>query len=161
MREIKIQSASPRSLAALNRLFADAVAGHFDYFSDDVQRQVIRDHSVPKLLLATIDPRRVILVARHGRRIIGYAIGAAPSAGPAQLYWLYVDPDFRGANTGLSLLSRMLKTLAAKGAREVSIATHDHRKYYERQGFRFIENKPVHNVNMDKLVFRIGGSKRK
>jgi ribosomal protein S18 acetylase RimI-like enzyme len=159
--DVKIQSASPRSLAALNRLFAAAVSGHFDYFTNEVQRQVIRDHSVPKLLLATIDPRRVILTAKIGGRIIGYAIGAAPSTGPAQLFWLYVDPEFRGANTGLSLLSRMLKTLAEKGAREVSIATHDHRKYYERQGFKFIENKPVHGVNMDILVFRLGGAKRK
>lgn len=161
MSKIKIQSASPRSLLALNRLFAEAVVGHFDYFSSQVQRQVVRDHSVVKLLLATVHPRRVILVARHGNRIIGYAIGAAPATGPAQLFWLYVDPDFRGANTGLSLLSRMLKTLAQKGASEVSIATHDHRKYYERQGFKFVENKRVHDVDMDILKFRLGGTKRK
>lgn len=160
MSKVKIQSASPRSLVALNRLFAEAVAGHFDYFSPAVQRQVVRDHSVPRLLLAVVDPRREILLAKSDGRIIGYAIGAAPASGPAQLFWLYVDPNYRGANTGLSLLSRMLKSLAAKGAAEVSIATHDHRKYYERQGFKFVERKQVHDVDMDILKFRLGGAQR-
>jgi predicted N-acetyltransferase YhbS len=158
MSRIDIASASAPSLVALNRLFASAVADHFGYFPAAVQRQVIRDHSVPRLVLATIDPKRVILVARHEGKIIGYAIGAAPATGPAQLFWLYVDPGHRGANTGLSLLSRMLKHLAAKGAREVSIATHDHRAYYERQGFKFVEKKLVNGVEMDILVFRLAAA---
>src|SRR5450759_1834126 len=126
MSRIIIAPASARSLFALHRLFAEAVATHFSYFPPEVQKRVIKDHSVFRLILATIDPHRVILVARQHGKIIGYAIGAAPSTGPAQLFWLYVDPDFRGANTGLSLLSRMLRHLQAKGAKVVSIATHDH-----------------------------------
>ncbi len=157
MPHIEIVTASLVSLPALNRLFSGAVRDHFGYFPEGVQRRVVRDHSVPRLALATVDPRRVILLAKAKKQIVGYAIGAAPNVGPAQLFWLYVDPDFRGANTGLSLLSRMLRTLAAKGAASVSIATHDHRAYYERQGFKFVERTVVDGVPMDVLVFKLGG----
>ncbi len=155
MSRIVIGSASPSSLPALNRLFTDAVAIHFSYFPPAVQKRVIDDHSVFRLILATLDPHRVILVARTKGKIIGYAIGAAPASGPAQLFWLYVDPDYRGANTGLSLLSRMLRHLQTKGAQVVSIATHDHRAYYERQGFKFVKNTLVNGVKMDVLSFRL------
>ena len=154
MNKIVIAPASPVSLFSLQHLFATAVGTHFSYFPLEVQKRVIKDHSVFRLILATIDPHRVILVARQHGKIIGYAIGAAPSTGPAQLFWLYVDPDFRGANTGLSLLSRMLRHLQAKGAKVVSIATHDHRAYYERQGFKYVKKTIVNGVKMDILNFR-------
>jgi ribosomal protein S18 acetylase RimI-like enzyme len=157
MTRIVIAAASPTSLPALRRMFAHAVVSNFGYFQEDVQRRVIRDHSLVGLVKATVDPRRIILTARADRQIVGYAIGAAPQTGPAQLYWLYVHPDFRGANTGLSLLSRMLKMLAERGASEVSIATHDHRSYYERQGFKYVRSAEIDGVPMDILVFRLGG----
>lgn len=155
MIRIDIVEASVLSLPAISRLFSRAVTQHFSYFPEDVQRRVISQHSVPKLLLATIDPRRIILVAKQAGRIIGYAIGSVPKAGSAQLYWLYVEPDCRGANIGLSLLSRMLKIQRAKGASEVSIATYDHRRYYERQGFKFVTNTTVDGVQMDILTFKL------
>ncbi|HVQ44482.1 MAG TPA: GNAT family N-acetyltransferase [Candidatus Saccharimonadia bacterium] len=157
MTRIVIAPAQVRSLISLHQLFAEAVRAHFTYFPDSVQRRVIRDHAPHRLLRAALDPRRIVLTAREGRRIIGYAIGAAPKTGPAQLFWLYVDPDYRGANTGLSLLSRMLKLLAACGAESVTIATHDHRSYYERQGFKFVEEAIVDGVRMDILTFKLQG----
>jgi len=157
MSRIVIAPASATSLFALHRLFADAVSTHFSYFPPAIQKRVINDHSVLRLILATIDPHRVILVARTEGKIIGYAIGAAPATGPAQLFWLYVDPDYRGANTGLSLLSRMLKHLRVKGAKVVSIATHEHRAYYERQGFKFVKKTVVNGVGMDVLTFSFAG----
>jgi ribosomal protein S18 acetylase RimI-like enzyme len=110
-----------------------------------------------KLFLGTLDRRRIMLVARQGGRLIGYAIGAAPAQGPAQLFWLYVEPDHRGRSTGLKLLSRMLKLLASRGAKVVSIATHDHRRYYQRQGFKFHHRAKQDGVTMDILTFKIKG----
>jgi GNAT superfamily N-acetyltransferase len=136
-------------------MFTHAVTTHFTYFPEFVRRRVIADHSLPKLLLATLHPRRIVLTARSRGRLIGYAIGAAPAQGPAQLFWLYVDPDHRGANVGLSLLSRMLKLLANRGASIVSLATHDHRRYYERQGFKFLQKATVDGVKLDILTFRL------
>lgn len=129
---------------------------HFTYFPEDIQSRVIREHSRTKLLKATINPRRIVLVARRGSQIIGYAIGSAIPGGLGQFYWLYVDPDHRGQNTGLSLLSRMLKLQRQKGSREVMLATYDHRRYYERQGFSFIEQRLVDGVPMAIMTFRLG-----
>jgi predicted N-acetyltransferase YhbS len=155
MTKIAISEASLPSLPHLRRLFVGAVQNHFQYFPEHIQRRVIREHSLWRLALAAVDPRRVVLVARSDKRIIGYAIGASPAVGPAQLFWLYVEPDQRGKNLGLSLLSRMLKTLGAKGAAEVSIATHDHRRYYERQGFKWVRHTTVDGVDMDILTFKV------
>jgi GNAT superfamily N-acetyltransferase len=155
MPKVTIQQPSLLSLPALNHLFVKAVLKQFTYFPENVRKEVIKEHSTWKLFLGVIDPRRVILVARVDGEIIGYAIGAAPSSGPAQLFWLYVEPDHRGANIGLSLLSRMLKVLAAKGAKVISIATFDHRRYYERQGFEFIKKADVEGVKMDVMVFKV------
>lgn len=158
MSQINISEAPVLLLPDLNRMFAHAVDAHFAYFSEPVRRRVVREHTIPKLFLAAVDHRRIILVARAGDQLIGYAIGAVPQSGPAQIYWLYVDPNHRGQNTGLKLLSRMLKLQEAKGAREVSIATHDHRRYYERQGFVRVDNKMVDGVNMDILTYKIGNA---
>jgi ribosomal protein S18 acetylase RimI-like enzyme len=155
MKPTVIAQATVPSLPALTRLFTQATQQHFDYFPLAVRKRVISEHSVHKLLLATLDSRRVVLTARQDRRIVGYCLGATPKTGAAQIYWLYVDPDHRGSNIGLSLLSRMLKLLGQKGARDVSIATHDHRRYYERQGFKFRRKTLVDSVQMDILTFRI------
>ncbi|MDF2461011.1 MAG: Acetyltransferase domain [Candidatus Saccharibacteria bacterium] len=155
MTNIRITEASVLSLPALNRLFVNAVHNHFQYFPEHVRNRVIKDHSLVRLSLAKVDPRRVLLVAKQDQRIIGYAIGAKPAIGPAQVYWLYVEPDHRGANIGLSLLSRMLKVLGSKGASEIAIATHDHRRYYERQGFKWVRNTMVYGVKMDILTFKV------
>lgn len=155
MSHVTIAQASLLELPTLHRMFAHAVLEHFSYFPADVQRRVILDHSMLRLLLAMLDPRRVLLVAKSEGKLIGYAIGAAPKIGPAQLFWLFVDPNFRGHNTGLSLLSRMLRVLGEKGAKVVSIATHEYRSYYERQGFKFIEKTMVDGVEMDILIFKV------
>lgn len=152
-KDVIIAPVRVRELLSLRRLFANAVREHFAYFSRDTQNEIISNHSLLKLTLAALDSRRVILVARTPAKIIGYAIGAAPATGPAQLFWLYVDPDYRGANIGTSLVSRSLKHLSAKGAKVVSIATRDYRKYYERQGFKFITKNMVNGAEMDILTY--------
>jgi N-acetylglutamate synthase-like GNAT family acetyltransferase len=151
-----ITEASLIHLPALSRLFAEAVRVHFAYFPAEIQDRLIREHGLYNFAKAVIHPRRIVLVARQGRRIIGYALGHVPESGEGQLYWLYVDPAHRGQNTGLSLLSRMLKTQGRKGAHQVMLATHDHRRYYERQGFIFVENQQVDGVPMAVMTFRLG-----
>jgi ribosomal protein S18 acetylase RimI-like enzyme len=144
-----------RELLQLKRLFEQAVRHHFTYFPKSTQQDVITSHSLGKLLRANLDPHRIILVARSGGRIVGYCIGAVPRSGPAQLFWLYVEPEFRGTNTGLSLLSRTIKLMESRGAADVFIATHDHRGYYERQGFKHQSRVTQHGIPMDIMAFQI------
>ncbi|HSX01235.1 MAG TPA: GNAT family N-acetyltransferase [Candidatus Saccharimonas sp.] len=151
-----ITEASLSHLPALRRLFVDAVRTHFTYFTPRIQRRVIREHNLLRLGRAALHPHRVVLVAHAGNQLVGYAIGSVPAPGSGQLYWLYVDPAQRGQNLGLSLLSRMLRLQQQRGAIEVTLATHDHRRYYERQGFAWVENRLVDGVNMDIMRFRVG-----
>ena len=157
MGRLTITQASVFDLPALHSIFVRAVEGHFSYFPPAVRSKVAKDHSLLNLLRAHIDRRRVLLLAKQDGRLVGYAIGAAPQSGPAQLFWLYVEPDQRGRNTGLKLLSRMVKILGQRGASVVSLATHDHRRYYERQGFKFHHHTIQDGVPMDILTFTIKG----
>jgi GNAT superfamily N-acetyltransferase len=137
-------------------MFVAAVRTHFTYFPEIEQEKVIRDHRLIKLLLASINPRRVILTAYHGGELVGYAIGSVPSDGKGQLFWLYVDPRRRGNNTGLTLLSRMLRVQGQLGATQVTLATYDHRRYYERQGFVLHDAYAVEGVLLDIMIFKLG-----
>ena len=151
--KIIIQRLPLLQVVSLRQLFTDAVHSSFTYFNQSVQDKTIRSHSSRHLVSAIINPRRVILTASMGKTLIGYAIGSVPKGRAGQMYWLYVVPGVRGQNTGLALLSRLLKAERALGAETVSLATYDHRNYYERQGFRFIETTTVDGVKMDIMRF--------
>lgn len=120
-----------------------------------MQRDVIASHSLPRLAKAQLDNRRILLVARDGNRVVGYCIGAVPQSGPSQLFWLYMEPQHRGTNTGLRLLSRMLKVMELRGAQDIFLATHDHRHYYERQGFKHVRAEDHDGVSMDIMSFSV------
>jgi GNAT superfamily N-acetyltransferase len=139
----------------LHRLFVDAVHTSFTYFDQDIQQRTIRNHRPLKLLLARLHPRRIVLTAWSETDLIGYAIGSVPRGGEGQLYWLYVAPSHRGGNTGLALLSRMLRSQHKLGAATVTLATYDHRRYYERQGFKYMATKPIDGIAMDIMSYRV------
>jgi GNAT superfamily N-acetyltransferase len=145
-----------RSISRFHTIFREAVDNHFAYFPAEQRRKVLRDHSHLRILLATIMPRRIILAAYIDGILSGYAVGSVPKNGSGQLYWLYVDPMQRGNNTGLALLSRMIRIEAEKGAHEVILVTHDHRKYYARQGFKFIRMVQEAGIDLALMRFKIG-----
>lgn len=146
-----------RSILGFRRLFHEAVDNHFTYFPSNQRRKVLRMHNHLKILLAIIMPRRIILTAYIDGELSGYAVGSIPKDQSGQLYWLYVDPIQRGSNTGLALLSRMIRLEADKGAKEVVLVTHDHRKYYQRQGFKYVKTVQEAGVDLALMVFRIKG----
>jgi N-acetylglutamate synthase-like GNAT family acetyltransferase len=140
-----------------HRLFHEAVELHFSYFPEAERRRVLKNHSRYKILLAIISPKRIILTAHTNGKLTGYAVGNVPDSGSGQLYWLYVDPDQRGNNVGLALLSRMIRMQADKGAHDIYLVTHDHRKYYQRQGFKFVKNVEEAGVKLALMRFKVLG----
>ncbi len=123
-------------------IFVDALLNHFEHFEPSYKQTVLAENSWWNMVKGVMHPRRILLVAKDGGRIIGYVIGSVPSGAHAQVYWLFVDPAYRGQNIGLALLSQILKRMRAKGARNATLVTHDHAKYYARQGFKLIERIP-------------------
>ena len=125
-----------RDVKETRRVFIDAVENHFDHFDTNYRTQILKDNSLIHLALARVRPRRIVLVAKHREKIVGYCIGSIPKDGRAQIYWLFVDPTLRGSNIGLRLLSRILKIMERAGSHEASLITHNYAAYYARQGFK-------------------------
>lgn len=125
-----------REVRETRRVFVDAVENHFDYFDAGYRAQVLKDNTVPRLAFAGLRPRRIVLVAKHRDKIVGYCIGSIPKNGNAQVYWLFVNPTLRGSNIGLRLLSRILKIMEQAGSHEATLITHNYATYYARQGFK-------------------------
>jgi GNAT superfamily N-acetyltransferase len=142
-------------IGEVERLFATAVQSSFTYFDEDIQRATIHNHRRRHLLTAALNPRRMVFTAWDGAELIGYAIGNVPKTGPSQLYWLYVEPGHRGGNAGLILLSRVMRRARQLGSDNLVLSTYDHRRYYERQGFGFVETTIVHGVPMDILRYKL------
>jgi hypothetical protein len=55
----------------------------------------------------------------------------------------------------LSLLSNVLRRERELGAHSVTLATHDHRRYYERQGFRHVGLQIVDGLEMDIMRYNL------
>jgi GNAT superfamily N-acetyltransferase len=87
------------------------------------------------------DPRRAILTAAHGGRIIGYAIlvrdGAADDT--AELSKMYVLPDHHGGGVAAVLMDRTLATAQGWGVRGVWLgvnqANERAQRFYAKHGF--------------------------
>lgn len=148
-----------RDTLETHRVFVDAVKNHFDYFDSDYRIEVLRTNSLPRMVLAGLRPRRIVLVAKHRNKIIGYIIGSTPKDGRAQIYWLFVDPTLRGSNIGLRLLSRILKMMEQAGANEAVLITHNYAEYYARQGFKKLDTVKRSNVEEYILSYPIGKQK--
>ncbi len=128
-----------RDAAETRRVFVDAVQNHFEYFDQEYRQQILAKNTTFRLALAGLRPRRIVLVAKHRNKIVGYCIASCPKDGIAQIYWLFVDPTLRGSNIGLRLLSRSLKLMEQSGASEAVLVTHNYADYYARQGFKRIK----------------------
>jgi N-acetylglutamate synthase-like GNAT family acetyltransferase len=139
------------------RVFADALLNHFDYFEPAYKSKVLAQNSYLHMAMGVLRPSRLLLVAKHEGRIVGYIIGSVPSDKHAQIYWLYVDPMCRGENIGLGLLSRLLKSMAALGATEATLVTHGYTKYYARQGFKLIQKVKQGGVDAYVLTYPLAG----
>ncbi len=131
-----------RDAREAHAVFVNALLHDFDYFDSAYKQVVLAENNLVSMMRAVLLPSRLLLVAKDQGRIVGYVIGSVPKNGNGQIYWLFVDRAYRGQNLGLALLSRILKIMAAKGASQAALITHDHATYYARQGFKMIEQVP-------------------
>lgn len=156
---INIRRPRVSELMALRRLFCVAVREHFAYFPLDYQQEIIDENTVWRLFLGMLNPRRAVYVAVSQRKLLGYII-AGQGGSDGQIYWLFVDPEARGCNTGSRLLNRALDHLRRQRADRVLLNTHDHEKYYHRYGFKSDKSWKLHGVPVVAMSLDLkGGSK--
>jgi ribosomal protein S18 acetylase RimI-like enzyme len=103
------------------------------------------------------DPQRVILTARHGERIVGYAmvvngVGDDPDVAravdtrpAAELSKMYVLPDFHGGGLAAELMEHALAAIADWHVRCVWLGVNQEnvraQHFYTKHGFRISGNR--------------------
>jgi ribosomal protein S18 acetylase RimI-like enzyme len=88
------------------------------------------------------DAGRAVLAARHGGRIVGYAMlvrGVVDNAELAELSKIYVLPEFHGAGVSTELMDAALRTAAEWGAHSVWLGVNQEnqraQRFYLKSGF--------------------------
>lgn len=149
-----IRDIAPPQAPALRRLFQRAVAQDFSYFPEAYQSQVLRDNSLPHLLVASLRPNRILLGARTAKELIGYVIAGTNGNDTGKIYWLYVAPEGRGQSLGRLLLVRSLEKMHQRGMRRVSLVTHNYDDYYTRFGFKVEKRQQLYGVPMNVMSYQ-------
>jgi ribosomal protein S18 acetylase RimI-like enzyme len=152
--QIAIRPVRLTEIAALKRRFKVATHQSFAYINEGQRHAIIQQNNLPRLAAACLRSDRILIGAYSGKQLVGYAIGSAEGA-TAELYWLYVDPNFRGGNVGLKLLSAALRMAEARQVQQMVLATHSHARYYQRQGFELVEERELHGVPMSIMRIKL------
>jgi ribosomal protein S18 acetylase RimI-like enzyme len=150
---IRIQPLRLKDVTKLHRLFVAALDSDFGYI-DEVHRIAIKRQNSRRRLVATLlKPNRTVFLAWQGRELVGYVIaGMAPQAS-SNIDWLYMKPELRGHNIGLKLLSRAMRVLMERGAKNINLVTYAYTQYYARQGFRVLRRIDSDGIEQDLMRF--------
>jgi ribosomal protein S18 acetylase RimI-like enzyme len=100
--------------------------------------------SLDRLHEVLSDRDAINLVAVLDDAVVGFITTERLDDGRYEVTRLYVDPDSRGAGTGSRLLRAVFDVLEQRGIIDVLVNVfgdnHDGRRFYERHGFRLIED---------------------
>lgn len=148
-----IHDIRPKHTLELRRLFVRAVDEDFSYFPDEYRGKVLSDNNLPRLVVASLRPSRILVGARQAGRMIGYVIAGINGDESGKIYWLYVSPEGRGLNLGQSLLRRSMRQMHERGMRRVSLVTHDYTDYYKKFGFSLDKAQQLYGVDMKVMSY--------
>jgi ribosomal protein S18 acetylase RimI-like enzyme len=137
----------------LRRLFHRAVIEDFSYFPRQYQMQVLRENSLPRLMVATLRPARIMLGAWQDSRMLGYILGTTNGNASGKIYWLYVSPESRGQQLGQRLLDRLIEVMQQRQMERVKLVTHDYDGYYSKYGFQTERVDNVYGVDVKVMSY--------
>lgn len=133
-----IQPIQLRSLVSLRKLFVDALSTDFGYFPANYHSEVLAQNRLHHFALALARPDRILLGAYRSRNLVGYSISDC-SGHTAFLFWIYMIPELRGQGLGKQLLRATEQACRNKGKDNMQLVTHDHRDYYQKNGFGWVD----------------------
>lgn len=98
---------------------------------------------------------RLLLLAKDGRKFIGYLIGKYYSSGKSSILWLGVLKSHQRLGIGSCLVGVWGKWARAKGVRTLraSTANFENEKFYTKLGFTKLPAFERNDWGMKKLVF--------
>jgi ribosomal protein S18 acetylase RimI-like enzyme len=136
----EVRSASDSDLPAVQRVAQESWTATYSGYipDDDIQAFLDSNYSVDRLRQARTRIGDGFVVAAHEDRIIGYAMLSEDGDGNAQLWSIYVLPEFQGQGAG-----KLLWDAAVARARRLELpslvlwvlaSNSKARHFYERQG---------------------------
>ena len=123
-----------RDIAPMHHLFAQSVDDSFTYFPDEYRAKLRRQHNLPRLFKAHISPKAHFLLLGHGMQDIGYCL-LRFQQDRAYIFWMYVDPGFRGIGAGERLLRAAVEQSRLRNMTALELVTYDKEAFYAKYGF--------------------------
>lgn len=144
-----------RDIAAVRKLFRQALRDDFQYFSPAYTDRISRQNSFWHLLMGRGRSERIMQIAKHKGRVVGYALGSLTPQHNGELYWLYVNPAERTGNIGAALLDAVVREMRSRGSNKVTLVTYDLKDYYQRHGFKYQGKQRIHNLDLDVMEYEM------
>lgn len=138
---VSVQPIRLRHCQSLSRLFKRALAEDFAYFPGRYVDGLAKQHSPSRFVRASLNKRRLLLGLFDGSQLIGYSIADYSQLTDADIFWLYIKPEYRGQGQGSVLLKATLLRLADAGVVHVYLLTHQQVAFYKRFGFEELDAK--------------------
>jgi GNAT superfamily N-acetyltransferase len=154
-KNLNLREMSLNDVVKMNNLFVQSVEESFNYFPLYYKKKLCKEHSIPRLIKAYFSPYAHFNLLSLEGRDIGYCL-LRTHANRAYLYWMFVQPDYRGLNAGRSLLFAALDTAQRLGMEAVELVTHDKEGFYIKYGFISIKRIVglVGNIDMTVMEYR-------
>lgn len=131
---LRVRTMGLRDTRILHRLFSQSVDDSFTYFPDDYRSKLRRQHNLSRLLKARISPKAHFMLLAHESQDIGYCL-LRFQQDRAYIFWMYVDPSFRGIGAGEKLLYSAIEQSRHRNMTALELVTHDKEGFYAKYGF--------------------------
>jgi GNAT superfamily N-acetyltransferase len=136
-----IRHATPRDAAAIRRLAEAGLATYGEFTPGWTRPKAFDEANARRGSELLADPDFFCLLAEaNGRPIAHVGFAAAPIAGLAHLWQLFVDREWWGSGVGAELLDAAVGEGRERGFESMRLFTpRDHaraRRFYEREGWR-------------------------
>lgn len=154
---VRVKLIKPKDAFKLKKLFKKALFSDFSYFPGEYLERVDRSNSLPRLLRASLQKKKVLLGLFEENKLHGYVIADASDPGASYVFWVYVNPEMRNSGWGKELLNETILRLKNLGSQKVGLITHQFEGFYKSLGFDTI-NKNTNlfdDITMYEMVKKI------
>lgn len=162
MRDVRVQPAEARHLEGVQRVAQTTWRATYrgTILDADIERFLERNYSIAALEQILERPLISLHVALDGEELVGYATAGVNRYGEAELFAIYVLPDYQGRGVGRLLWQAARAFLAATGRDDFILWVLDSnetaRRFYERQGARFAGERdfPMGTAAIREVLYR-------
>lgn len=147
-----VRRAKASDIIAVSRLAQQSVEATYGFYSPAIKQALRRRNSKRALAATVILKRRLVLVAEHQGKLVGYLIGNPNTDGVALVYSLYVSLDRRAKGAGRDLLAAFEIELS-QNVQRIMVWTEVAADYYRQLGWNEQATLAGHWWGQDWVIF--------